>query len=115
MKLLEFFSKNNSEDSDAQLESDLEKDVMGFLLDDDDFYKEHLHSFVSKISKGKKVDPKDLLDAISKGCLKFYKEKELKKDPNKLFPISMRKRMAQNFIKINSEGSKKDEDPRTTD
>lgn len=115
MKLLEFFSKQNSEDQDGQLEADLEKDIMGFLLDDDDFYKEHLHKFVSKMAKGRKVDPEELMNAVNQGCLKFYKEKELKKDPNKLFPINMRKRMAQNLIKINVESSKKDENSRTTD
>ncbi len=115
MKLLEFFSKANSDDDDAKIETDLQKDLMGFILDDDELYKEHILPLVSKIKKGKDVEAEDFMKAINQGCLKFYKEKEFKKDPNKMFPIKMRKEMAGNLLTINTKGPKKDENSRTTD
>lgn len=115
MKLLEFFSKQNSDETDSQIETDLEKDVMGFILDDDEIYKEHLHTLISKINNGKKVKAEDFMKAVNQGCLKFYKDKEFNKDPNKMFPVKMRKRMADSLLTINTKGSKKDEDSRTTD
>lgn len=113
MKLLEFFSKQNSDEDDAKIEVDLEKDLMGFILDDDELYKEHIFPLVSKLEKGKKVDAEDFMKAVNQGCLKFYKEKDFKKDPNKMFPLKMRKKMAGNLLTINTKGSKKDEDSRT--
>jgi len=115
MKLLEFFSKQNSDEQDAQLETDLAKDVMGFILDDDDLYKEHILPLASKLSRGGKVKAEDFMKAVNQGCLKFYKEKEFKKDPNKMFPVKLRKKMAADLLTINTKGSKKDEDSRTTD
>ena len=114
MKLLEFFSKNNVDEQEDKIEMDLEKDVMGFILDDDSIYKECLYPIVSSIEKGKKVNPEDFMEAVNQGCLKFYKEKEFHKDPNELFPLSMRKRMANTLLTINTKGVK-DEDKRLTD
>jgi len=115
MKLFEFFSKPSADEDDAKIETDLQKDLMGFILDDDDLYKEHILPIVSKIEKGKKVGSEDFMKAVNQGCLKFYKEKEFNKDPNKMFPLKMRKKMASDLLTINTKGSKKDEDPRTTD
>lgn len=108
MKLFEFFSKNNVDEQDNELEMDLEKDVMAFILDDDDIYKEYLHPLVSKINKGQKPSADDFMDTVNQCCIKFYKEKELNKDPNELFPVAMRKRMAKNLLTININGIKKD-------
>jgi hypothetical protein len=108
MKLFEFFSKNNADEQDNQLEMDLEKDVMAFILDDDDVYKEYLHPLVVRISKGQKPDAEEFMDTINHCCVKFYKENQFKKDPNELFPLSMRKRMAKNLLKLNIDGRKKD-------
>ena len=114
MKLLEFFSKNNADEQEDKIEMDLEKDLMGFILDNDELYKEYIRPLESALSKGKKVGPEKFMDVVDKGCLKFYKDKEFKKDPNEMFPVSMRKRMAQTLLKINSKGVK-DENKRSTD
>lgn len=114
MKLFEFFSKNNVDEQENKIEMDLEKDLMGYILDNDDLYKEYILPLETSLSKGKKVAPEKFMDAVNKGCLKFYKEKEFNKDPNEMFPLSMRKRMAQTLLKINSKGVK-DENKRPTD
>lgn len=115
MKLLEFFSKNNVEEEDSKIEMDMEKDMMGFILDDDDVYKEYIRPLASRIAHGDKVEANEFMDAVDHACLKFYKEKEFKKDPNKMFPLSMRKRMAALLLKINSKGIHKNENKSTID
>lgn len=109
MKLFEFFSKNNADEEESKIEVDLQKDVMGCILDDDDLYKESIRPLVSKIARGVKVEAEEFMDAVNRGCLKFYKEKEFKKDPNEMFPLTMRKAMAKDLLDINSKGAKKNE------
>jgi hypothetical protein len=113
MKLFEFFSKNNVDEQEEKIETDLEKDLMGFILDDDDLYKEYLHPVARKIAKGKDIDSNEFMDTVDAACLKFYKENDFKKDPNEIFPIEMRKRIAGNLLDINKNGRKKDEDKTT--
>ena len=109
MKLFEFFSKNNVDEDDSKIEMDLEKDVMGFILDDDDIYKQYIRPLASRSAKGKEVNPDEYMDAVNHACMKFYKEKEFKKDPNEMFPLSMRRDMAKKLLDINSKGIKKNE------
>jgi len=101
MKLLEFFSQNASkEDQEEQLENDLEKDVMGFILDDNDLYKEHIYPILEKYKKGKDFDSLDFKNVVKAGCLKYYKENEFNKDPNECFPKPLRDRLADNLVTI---------------
>jgi hypothetical protein len=108
MKLLEFFSKNNKEEENENIEHDLEKEVMGFILDDDDIYKERLLPIITKLQKGVKVAPEEFMDTVNHACLEYYKEEDFKKDPNEIFPIAMRRRLAKNLLVINTKGLKKD-------
>ena len=106
MKLLEFFSKNDTEKEAEQMENDVEKDIMGFILDDDDIYKEKLLPRIHKLKSGKEIGAQDFMDIVNDSCIAFYKEEDLKKDPNELFPLAMRKRLAKQLHDINKNSLK---------
>ena len=108
MKLLEFFSKNENIDDDDKTDNDIKKDVMGFILDDDDIFKQHMLPLIHKMKSGKTVDEKDYKELVNDGCIKFYKEKEFSIDPNKLFPSSMRKQIAKELHSINKKNLEND-------
>ena len=120
MKLFEFFSQNTTEPAEKENDDQMRKDVMAFILDDNDIYREHLLPLIHKHNKNVKDEDlrKDFAKVINDCCLQFYKEKELKTDPNDLFPKAMRNEMVKQLIKINKENivtkkKKKDEDTRS--
>jgi hypothetical protein len=120
MKLFEFFSQNTTEPADKENDDQMRKDVMAFILDDNDIYREQLLPLIHKHNKNVKDEDlrKDYAKVINDCCLQFYKEKELKTDPNDLFPKAMRNEMVKQLIKINKENivtkkKKKDEDTRS--
>lgn len=105
MKLYEFFSQNNVDKDEKETDDQMLKDVMAFILDDNDIYKEKLLPLIHKHKK--KVDDKELekeyAQVIKDCCILFYKDQELKKDPNELFPKKMRKEMADMLMKVNKD------------
>jgi hypothetical protein len=118
MKLMEFFSQNNSVDEKDKMSDEMEKDLMAFILDNNDIYKKHLLPLIKKHKKGEDLDYEDYKDAIKDCCKLFYKEKDFKKDPNELFPLKMRMKIADKLIKINKDSTEKkkkekDEDSRS--
>ena len=119
MKLLEFFSQNNAVDEEEKMNDEMEKDLMAFILDNDEIYKKHMIPLIQKHKKGDKLDHGHYSDMIKDCCVRFYKEKDFKKDPNDLFPKAMRKRIADKLITINTDSLKKkkkekDEDSTST-
>lgn len=110
MKLLEFFSVQNQEDPNEESSEDLAKDVTGFILDDDVIYKEKILPIVHSMKSNKLSDEElknKFFDIVNDGCLKFYKEQELKKDPNKLFTKEMRQNISKNLITLYKNSLKK--------
>lgn len=116
MKLLEFFSVDNQENPEESNSEDLAKDVTGFILDDDELYKQKILPLVHSMKKGLDDDAlkKKFLEIVNDGCIKYYKEEDLKKDPNELFPKSMRQTIVKNLIDLYKntlkKKDKKDED-----
>jgi len=102
MKLLEFFSKNSDQNIEQQTDNDIKKEVMAFILDDDDVFKTHMLPLVHKIESGKKITEKDYNDLVKDSCLKFYKEKKMTTDPNEIFPKDMRRQIAKELHAINT-------------
>jgi hypothetical protein len=102
MKLVEFFSVSTKVEEEILVDEEMQKEVMAFILDNDQIYKQDLFPIIEKMRKGKDVT-KDLSEMVKKSCLEFYKEKEFKKDPNKLFPKKMRENIINNLHKIASE------------
>ncbi len=102
MKLVEFFSVSNKVEEEILVDEELQKEVMAFILDSDEIYKKDLFPIIEKIRKGKDVT-KELSEMVKKSCLEYYKEKEFKKDPNKMFPKKMRENIVSTLHKIASE------------
>ena len=107
MKLLEFFSKNDESDKNDQTNDDVKKEVMAFILDDDDIFKQHMLPLVHKIQSGKEVSDKEYTELVKDGCLRLYKKKEMNVDPNEVFPKSMRQEIAKELHAINKSYSEK--------
>lgn len=107
MKLLEFFSKNQDSEVEDQTDDDVKKEVMSFILDNDDLYKNYMMPLVNKIQKGQPVSEKDYKELVNNGCLEFYKKKEMTIDPNDVFPKSMRLQMAKELHSINKDQKEK--------
>lgn len=119
MLLTEFFSKNVDAEKGEEKDDDLFKDLMAFILDDDDIYKKLMLPIIDqtkkdiankKYKKDKAYEP--YLDLVKKACMSFYKKNEMNGDPNKLFPIRARVKMAKQLAVINREGLSKDETKR---
>lgn len=108
MQLFEFFGthqykkqtqQNNSEDfKEDEAEEKLADELYWFILDDDSLHKEYFLPLAIKIHqsvKDKEFDRskyvKAWLPMVNKGCLLFYKEHKLSKDPKDVFPFEMRK------------------------
>jgi hypothetical protein len=107
MKLLEFFSKNDESDVEDQTNDDVKKEVMAFILDDDEIFKQHMLPLVHKIESGKDVSDKDYSELVKDGCLRLYKKKQMNIDPNEVFPKSMRQQIAKELHSINKSNAEK--------
>ncbi len=120
MKLFEFFSQTTVDKEEKETDDQMRKDVMAFILDDDDIYKQKLLPLIQKHKKNVDEEElkKDYAEVVKDCCLLFYKDQELKKNPNDLFPKEMRREMVDMLMKINKEHvtnpkKKKDEDSRS--
>ena len=110
MRLLEFFSVSNAQDPEEESKEEIKKDLMAFILDDDDVYKTKLLPLVKKLqsSQDEEALKKDFLEVVNDCCLKFYKEQEFTHNPNKIFPLSMRREAVEDLIKVYKNSFKKD-------
>lgn len=105
MRLVEFFSVNNSQEEkeESNVDADIQKNLVAFILDDDEIYKTHILPIVQKMRKGAKLRPTDFSEVVKKCCLEFYEKEEMKKDPNEIFPKKMRADVADVLFKITTE------------
>lgn len=85
----------------------LQKDVMGFILDSDDLHKKHFLPVAWKLHKHHKQNKYDrekafehYIDLVNEGCLAYYKDKKMDKDPNEIFPFKMRLVLAKQLAEI---------------
>lgn len=111
MKLYEFFSKSNDhKEQEQETKEELSRDLMGFILDDDELHKTMVLPLIKEIKakqKSKEYNRKEFADKVmpivNKACIKFYKEKEMVGDPNTVFPIRMRKDLASKMLEIHED------------
>lgn len=117
MRLLEFFSVNNNDDSKEEAKDEVRKDLMAYILDNDDVYKADLLPLVKKLKAGQDEESlkDDFLKVVNDCCIKFYKEEEFKHDPNKVFPLSMRRQAVNDLIKLYKNSFKKDKKKKDED
>ncbi len=52
MKLLEFFSKTENIDDEDKTDNDIKKDLMGFILDEDEIFKQYMLPRIHRIKSG---------------------------------------------------------------
>ena len=112
MKLLEFFSVNNRENDEELSSEQTERDLMAYILDNDDVYKEKMLPLIHKLKKNENIETlsDECLEIVNHCSLEFYKEEDLKGDPNKIFPLKMRKQIVKNLIQLHKNAMKKKKD-----
>lgn len=110
MKLYEFFGHINVDDlvknkdhqtsvDDHEQEVDLEEELFNFILDDDDLHKKFFMPIAKNIKRSAtdgdpKTDSHDWklwISMVNAGCMKYYKEHDIKKHPKDAFPKDLRK------------------------
>jgi pullulanase/glycogen debranching enzyme len=119
MKLYEFFGKidlNQDEKKDSKAlnkeeEQELEDQLFWFILDDNDLHKKYFMPIAKELKRIYKSDSKtdDLHDwktwipMVKAGCVKFYKENDVKKRIEDTFPKELRasvcKRLTDHYYK----------------
>ena len=116
MFLREFFSHNASTEKDEDANEELCKDLMAFILDDDDVYKKLMIPILDKTKKqianktySKKNAYKLYDDLVDNSCLAFYKKEKLQGDPDKHFPHKLRLKVARQLAQINHESGEEHE------
>ena len=105
MKLFEFFGEiqhdfGSKESDDKQVQKDEEQElsnkVFWFIIDEDTLFKKYVFPLAKQI-RSKAVDGHDWkvwLPLANAGCLGFYKEEKLDKNPKELFSKEFRKSLA---------------------
>ncbi len=102
MLLNEFFGSytfktgSNKTDEDARMkEADLVAEVFEYIINNDALHKTEFFPIAEKVVReATKEHKSDLwMPLATKGCVKFYKENEMKEDPKKIFTVEMRKEL----------------------
>ena len=114
MLLNEFFGKAETpklDDKDKFEENQLQDDVFEYIINQDDLHKKYVMPIAKEIyaSKSKERDPKVWLPLVNKGCLKFYKERNMSEDPNDVFDKELRRELCHRFAEHFHEDILKDE------
>jgi hypothetical protein len=108
MKLFEFFGninhdpnqedKRDPQSPSKEEEQELCDNVFWFILDDDELHKKHFMP-IAKELKAKYAntaddashDWKSWIPMVNSGCMKYYKENKIEKNPSKTFSKDFRK------------------------
>jgi hypothetical protein len=100
----------DSKAKEKETNDHLQKDVMGYLLDSDELHKKHFLPTAWKLHKHHKAGKYDkekvyehYMDLVNEGCIAYYKEKKMQKDPNEIFPFNMRLTLAKQLAEIHHE------------
>lgn len=114
MKLYEFFGapthhtdpdKDSRDDVNGQTEADKDKladEVYWYILDHDQLHKDHFIPLSKEIAEKQKSKDFDhgkyiakWMPMVNRGCMEFYKEAHMDRDPKDIFPLAMRKDLCQ--------------------
>ena len=116
MLLREFFSHNTAPDKEEETSEELAKDIMAFILDDDDVYKKLMMPIIDEIKKehkNKTYDKKNAYkkyeDLVDRCCMGFYDKEKMEGDPNEHFPHPLRVKLCKQLAQINQESFKEHE------
>lgn len=113
MLLNEFFGhinlkpfKSSTDEEDRKLkEEGMFEDIVEFIINDDTLHKKVFFPIAEEIVRkpAEEHKPDVWLPLVNKGCMKFYRENELKEDPAKLFNKKFREelctRLAEHYNK----------------
>lgn len=113
MLLNEFFgrmnlksSKSTTDEEDHKLkEESMCEDILEYIINDDSLHKKVFFPIAEEIVRNPTTDHSTdvWMPLVNKGCMKFYRENELKEDPTKLFPKKFREelctRLAEHYNK----------------
>ena len=96
MKLFEFFGSMNvsghdprDTNQDGKLSREekeqFKNDLFFSIIDNDDIHKKHFYDVTETIFKDKECNEEVWMPVVKRGCMEFYREKDLKQDPKDLF------------------------------
>jgi len=100
MLLNEFFGRMNLRTSSSSKEQEeikikeegMSEDIFECIINDDDLHKKVFFPIAEEIvnKPTEEHDPSIWMPLVNKGCMKFYRQHELKEDPKKLFSKKFR-------------------------
>lgn len=116
MLLTEFFSKNVDIDKKPdENNDDVIKNLMGYILDDDEIYKKQMLPLIRDLEKcvkdktyDKEKAPEAYTELVKSACVKFFKKEKIKGDINKIFTPKVRSKICKQLSQINFESVKHD-------
>ena len=121
MKLYEFFGvpsyeddkKDDRDDISGATHAEEEKladEVYWYILDHDQLHKDHFVPLSREIAakqQAKKFDHGEYIakwmPMINAGCMEFYKEAKMDRDPKDIFPLPMRKALCHRIAEQHHE------------
>jgi hypothetical protein len=130
MKLYEFFGVPTNEKSEkdqvdprdelsgvTQADKDkLVDDVYWYILDHDQLHKDHFIPLAREIAEKQKSKSFDhgkyvskWMPLVNKGCMEFYKEMKMTRDPKDIFPSDMRKALCHRLADQHHKDIEKEE------
>lgn len=99
MKLYEFFGSwqakapMDTEEPGKPTQDEKEhfkNDLYFYILDNDDLHKKNFYEIAEHISNDKECSENVWLPMVNRGCMEYYKEKNLQDDPKDLFTKDFR-------------------------
>ena len=105
MKLYEFFGtwqakgpmdvdnpmdKNGDGNVTREEKDQFKNDLFFYILDNDDIHKKQFYEVTEQIYADKKVDETVWLPMVNRGCMEYYKDRQLQDDPSDLFTKEFR-------------------------
>jgi hypothetical protein len=68
-------------------------DLFFYILDHDDIHKKHFHEIAEKLGKDTKEDV--WMPMVKRGCMEYYRAKQLRDDPKDLFSKEFTEELCQ--------------------
>lgn len=110
MKLYEFFGtwnaktpldplnpmdKNHDGEVTNEEKDGFKNDLFFYILDNDDIHKKQFYEVTEQIYADKEIPESVWMPMVNRGCLEFYREKNLRDDPKDLFTKEFREDICQ--------------------
>lgn len=106
MKLYEFFGSFNVSGNDPrdtnkdgklskEEQEQFKNDLFFSMIDNDDIHKKHFYEVSETILKEKECSRDVWMPVVKRGCMEYYREKQLKQDPKDLFSKEIQEELCQ--------------------